>query len=221
MARVLDYTARLHNPGWEVHVDEIDALREYVHLNRSANALKLAAWQEIVDDVPDDTHLLLMDADMVVMHPLDVVWASEFDIAFTVRPDRMHGQTRIPLNGGFVAMRTSHIVREFFRAWQAMSARMTKDTQLHQRWRSRFGGQNQAALGAMFESPEFKRLHVNWLPCDRYNACEPEWREHWQTAKTLHLKSGLRQALFDPLAKPEPHLKPIVAHWLELEKAAG
>jgi hypothetical protein len=226
MARVLDYTARLHNPGWEVHVDEIDALGTYEPLNRSANAMKLAEWKKRVEEAPDGTHMLLMDTDMVVMHPLESVWETEFDIAFTVRPDRMAKKSiRIPLNGGVVYLRVSELVKKFFRTWQLISETMTRDRALHRRWHRRWGGQNQAALGAIIESAppesEFASLVVNWLQCSEDNACDPEWADHWQTAKILHLKSDLRQALFDPIAKPERHLKPIVAHWLELEKAAG
>jgi hypothetical protein len=219
MADVLRYTAQQHCPDWTLKIEEVTNIFKHVELNRSANALKLKEWVERVCAEPDGTRVLVMDSDMVIQRSLDDVWEHDFDIAFTCRPRRMEEKARMAMNGGVVYARVSEPVREFFRAWQRVSAEMVVDRDFHRKYHYRWGGQNQTALGAMIQKryPELTALNVTWLDCEVDNCADPEWEKHWRTAKILHIKGALRRAIFSE-TPVRSALHPIVAHWHAIEQ---
>jgi hypothetical protein len=243
LARVLEYSARKHCPGWDVHVERIEAPTAGSPLGMPAhvfNTRKLAWWAERVAAAPDGAQLLLVDADVVVLRPLDDLWSIDFDFGYTVRPEI----ARFPLNAGVVAVRASERVRDLFAAWS-----LENEAVLHARRetaRARYGGCNQAALGVLFERMEWGavterlgireaslgniRFRVAALPCAEWNCENATWQEGAaapERIRILHVKDQLRDRVFSAVAAfrrhrgipdPLPHLRPLAEIWHQAER---
>jgi alpha-N-acetylglucosamine transferase len=172
-----------------------------------SNSLKLEHWNALVQQAPDGDRILLIDADMLVVRPLDPVWDRPFDVAYTVRPSG----AKFPLNGGVVAVRVGAASRAFMQAWAAENRRMLNDQAHHNRWRQRFGGINQAALGALLAAGV--RGQFATLPCLEWN-CEDSCWGKFDPAVTrlVHIKSELRLACRSR-ADQRGRWQPIVDRW--------
>lgn len=148
MAAVLAYTAAKHCPHWDVRIERMTATPiSWAHpmANQShiANTQKMEAWHAIVEQSADGDRLLLIDADMAILRPLDDLWDLPFDYAYTVK------QTdRFPFNSGVIALRVGPQTRAFIAAWRHQNRSLLRDQYRHQDWRRQYGGINQAALGA-------------------------------------------------------------------------
>lgn len=219
LAAVLERSAREQCPGWDLDIVRLPRVPRVDGGSRQwgfeSNTRKLEQWSGWVDAAADGARVLLVDADMLVLRPLDPVWDDEtFDVAYSVRP----AGARYPLNGGVVAVRVGPAARAFFRAWVAENARMFADRRYHDRWRAQFGGINQAALGALLECLDTD-VRVATLPCLEWNcedACWPAFDP--AVTRILHIKSDLRQAcLF-----PGPHRgrwPELVSRWRAVDQA--
>jgi hypothetical protein len=216
MARVLADTARRHCPDWSIEIALTGPVRPtHVDAAYAYNTAKLAHWADVVDAAADGDRLLLIDADTLVLRPLDDVWARPFDVAYTVRPPG-----RFPLNAGVVFVRASERARRFLRAWQAENARMLRERLYHQVWRRQYGGLNQAALGALLHAGGVPGCTLTQLPCAEWNCEDSTWAAYDRTVtRILHVKSLLRRALFLG-AVHGPALRPLVHLWRESERAA-
>ncbi len=146
MARVLAMTAQEQCRGWDVNVEAIQpgavAMRSTLPRTIAANTRKLERWTELVTASQDGDRLLLMDADTMVLRPIDDVWDEAFDLAYTTRHSG-----RFPLNGGVLFVRVSHGIRAFFARWCDENTRMLHDRAHHATWQRRYAGINQAAFG--------------------------------------------------------------------------
>ena len=150
----------------------------------------------------------------MILRPLNAVWDLPFDVAYTVRP------RLLPLNAGVVFVRVSDRVRAFMTAWRDENRRMLTDTQHHQVWRRRYGGINQAALGAVLESPRTDGLAITPLPCSEWNCEDSTWRAYDpDVTRIVHLKSQLRIALFHGGSGGQ-EVRRLVTLWRALERAA-
>lgn len=222
MARVLEFSAQLHCPGWSINVREIgrspyvSALSNVSHRD---NTVKLVYWTQLVLSAADGDRLVLLDADMAVLQALDPVWDIAFDLAYTVRPEGC----RYPFNGGVVAVRVSAGVRAFMSAWLREDLRMLTDPKHHRDPRAKYGGINQAAFGYLLDTWPGHGLAIAQLPCAEWN-CEDSGWETFDPSVTriLHVKSGLRSvALATESTVPRaPDLLPMARIWRSLERAA-
>lgn len=217
MARVLAHTAAQQCPGWEIAVEPLPAPR--VHPNRNpghvANTAKLDHWSRLIEVAPDGDEVLLIDADTMILRPLDPIWDEPFDVAYTVRPDGY----RHPLNGGVVFVRVSDAARMFLDLWRTENRRMFNDPAYHRSWKAKYAGINQPALGVLLEE---RRSHARLraLPCAEWNCEESAWPTFDpQVTRIVHLKSALRRGLFN-LQPPTPQLKPLVRLWKTIEREA-
>lgn len=224
MARVLEYTARRHCPGWAIDVARIEppaARSARGSAWEAANTQKLDHWAARVAAAPDGTPMLLMDADTMILHSLDDVWARPFDVAYTVRDV---GGMRFPLNGGVVFLRVSPGTRRFVETWRAENRKMLENAAYHAPWNRRFGGINQAALGKVLESSLVAELKLNVLklPCSEWNAEDTSWAR-FDPARTriVHVKSGLRRAVFGPNVSAMAPYRALAVIWRRLEKEAA
>ena len=214
LARVLEHTARRHSPGWEVRVRRVDpgALRAASGSQSHAdNAWKLRCWRDIVAQVDIGAELLLVDVDTFVTGPLDPLWDLEFDVAYTAR-----SEARFPLNAGVLAARVGPGARRFFDAWVELDSAFLRDAEAHRPWRQRYGGMNQASLGALLEGGA-AGARVVALPCAVWN-CEDTCWERFDPAATriVHVKSALRMAVFGIASAPR--VRKLARLWLELER---
>lgn len=218
LARVLDYSARRQAPAWRVDVERIDPGPPG---NRTAafeaNTRKLDRWAAIVAAAHDGERLVLIDADTMVLRPIDPVWDLEFDVAYTVRP----AGTRLPFNAGVIILRVSPAVRTFVSRWAAENRRMLLDQARHAQYYRRYGGINQAALGALFDEGAAAGLRVARLECREWNCEDSTWSRYDGTTRIVHVKSGLRRTCFGLAPSPGlRHLAPIARVWRTLEREA-
>lgn len=218
LADVLEASAAVHCPTWQRDIERVPPPSR-VNMSEAfdANVHKMTRWCARLETADDGDAIVFMDADTVIVQPLDPIWSEPFDLAYTVKPG-----ARYPFNTGVVAVRVSDRVRTFFRAWHDECRRMqpnTAEAKAHHRtWRRRYGGIHQAALGCVFAAGAADGLQLATLPCRVWN-CEDL---HWTTfdpaeTRILHVKSGLRRAVLG--FSPVPHrLRPAVAYWRLVER---
>lgn len=218
LAQVLEFTARRHCPGWSVEVYRIEPVPRRSPLgvaSHAFNTMKMDAWRDAIAASQDGDQVLLIDADTMILRPLDDVWEWPFDIAYTVKQAQI-----FPFNSGVVFVRVTPAARAFVDAWQVENARLLDAPAEHQRWRSRYGGCNQAALGAMLESGMIDRLGLQMLkiPCAEWNCEDSSWtRFDPERTRIVHIKSALRRAVFG-IGPNTSRLRPLVGIWRQLER---
>ena len=219
LARVLEHTARKHCPNWQIRVRPMDWRRfqMYSRVSESnvANVQKIADWCDVVVAAPDGDCIALLDTDPFIVNPLDPVWKIPFDVAYTARPN----SCVMPINAGVVFVRVSPQTREFFLLWRDENIRMLADGDYHEFWMRRYGGINQAALGAVIHRKPV--VHMVDLPCVEWNCEDTTWSE-FDDARTriVHVKSGLRRAIFN-LSPATDVMRPLVRRWRALEHDAN
>lgn len=216
LARVLDYTARLFAPSWEVRVEEIPraALSSRASKASADNSWKLEHWARAVDAAPDGSGVLLLDSDTFLTAPIDSLWSYDFDLAYTVRD-----ASPFPLNGGVVAVRANERSRAFMHAWHRRDREMLRNLEFREPWRRRYGGQNQAALGSLLEGPEVERLNVAKLPCWEWNCEDCSWSRFGEQTKIVHVHAALRATVFH-FGPTTPALVPLASLWRSREREA-
>lgn len=235
MARVLRYTAAKYCPDWTIAIDAItpapmrSALGVPSHVS---NTQKMEAWWRAVEALPDESRVLLIDADTFIVGPLDAVWDLDFDFAYTSKE-----HTRFPFNSGVVFLRVTPAVRAFMRVWRDENVRMLGDAANHRPWREAYGGINQASLGYALRQAGIDPKHppadafpftssagtmqIRRIPCQVWN-CEDS---HWHTfdpqaTRIVHLKGILRTCLFQPTSR-RSRLRTLITLWHALERDAG
>lgn len=187
--KVWEYSAKKNSGAVAVDVVEIPPPKPaggdpYLH---NANHAKLKVWRDYVVNTDDD--VVLMDSDTLVLRDLTHVFdKNKFDVAVTTR-DR---NTRLTINGGVVFVRNTAAARQIIDLWYQADTELHKDRKLHERFRAKYGGMNQASYGYMLtrKHPGF----IAELPCSIYN--QVEW---WGSRKgkpcVVHYKSQLRHAV--------------------------
>lgn len=193
LARVLEASAHEHCVDWQILVKRLTAPAFAPTATDSYrdNTYKLDYWNECVQAAPVGTRMLLIDVDTLILRPITDVWSREFDIAYTTR------RGRFPLNAGVVFLRVSAYTRAWMLAWRDENRRMLQEPTYHQQWRRKYGGMNQAALGALLAQSVWRHLTFLELPCLEWNCEDSSWRDiDGQTTRILHIKSGLRRAVF-------------------------
>ena len=219
MARVLEHTARKHCSGWSIEVREmpVPAENPVRGAHAVANTAKLEEWTRAVLEAEDGARILLIDADTVILHRLDVVWGMDFDVAYTVRPKAMW-----PINAGVVFLKVNERSRAFMAEWNVENLRLFHDQAAHARVLAKWGGMNQSALGSLLDGGIVKRLGLGAirLPCSEFNCEDSTWPEFDpKVARVLHLKGALRRTILK-IGHGTPVSRPLAALWAELELEA-
>lgn len=217
LSRVLAHTAAVHCPTWEARIETVAPpknRRDVGVPSHVDNTHKLAWWADRVREATDGDQLLLIDADTAILKPLDDIWRESFDVAYTVRSGFF-----APFNAGVVFLRVSPLTRAFMDRWVTLNTELQHVTA--KPWRKRYGGVNQASLGALLEETDAMGLTVKPLPCRIWNCEDSAWA-HFDPMETriLHIKSGLRRACLHSVPVIEPELKPLMALWRGLEAQA-
>jgi len=210
LARVLEFSARMHCHGWDVRVVEMPSpagVGAYV-----ANTAKLDWWAARILEMPDVSECLLVDSDAVILRGLDDVWDREFDVAYTARPSG----SRLPLNAGVVFVRATSAGKGFVAGWAAENRAMMADQERHAPWRRAFGGINQAALGRVLSGDHGAR--VLSLPCAEWNCEDSTWGAFDESVtRIVHVKGRLRLAALG-MAPALPRLRRLVGVWRRVER---
>ena len=206
LAPVLEYSARVHCPDWDIRIEKLgrpqgltSAMGVSAHED---NTHKLDRWRRVVDEAPDGTPILLIDTDTVILRPLDDVWKSSFDVAYTDKP----AGSRFPLNGGVMFLRANLQSRAFVGRWADQNRTFLSDRSYKtSSVRRTFGGINQAALGSILRENERggSRVSVLALSCAEWNCEDETWEKFGPQTRILHVKSGLRREILK-LQGPRP-----------------
>lgn len=199
MAGVLERTAAEHCAGWHRTVRAIEPVARESSLKIEAhvhNAQKIEYWTSVVLGAADGEHLLLIDADVAILRPIDDVWSIDFDLAYTVK------RRPFPFNLGVMFVRVSPAVRQFFSRWLAANLALLEQPRGHLAWRQRYGGLNQATFGQLLEEGGLDALRLHTLPCAEWNCEESGWPS-FDPGKTriLHVKGALRRDVFPKIPK--------------------
>jgi hypothetical protein len=219
LARVLALSASQHCASWDVQIRTVvpprlqSALGIPSHVH---NTQKMEHWHRIVTEAPDGACVLLIDADTMILRPLDDVWAQEFDLGYTTK------ESRFPFNSGVVFVRVSDRVRAFVTSWRDENRRMLGDARHHQVWRKQYGGINQAALGCLLAKQAQFGLSLAKLPCLEWNCEDSHWAKFDpEVTRIVHIKGALRRAAFlRPQVRPLNELEPLVTRWRDLDDQA-
>jgi hypothetical protein len=219
LARVLAFTATQHCPGWDVQIHHLERVPAYTSALGNAshvyNAQNLAAWDAVIQQAREGDEVLFLDADTMIVNPLDPVWDAPFDVAYTVRT-----KGAIPLNAGVVAVRVSDRTRRFCARWSATCQHFLRHEAAHRPWRRKYKGINQSSLGALLEAHDHG-CQIAPLTCLEWNCENTEWASFDpRRTRIVHLKSGLRRAILGVM-RPKPEMQPLVAIWRELDAAVG
>ncbi len=168
------------------------AANSNARLSFQCNTAKMRLWESVVADAEDGECLALIDADVIVLRPLADVFSAEFDLAMTWRPEG----AKFPFNSGVVFVRVNDRTREFFAEWRRVNDEFLADGERHQQFRARYGGINQAALGAMLESDLAANLNILKLDCEEWNCEDSTWALANDATRVVHIKGRLRKAIF-------------------------
>jgi hypothetical protein len=228
LAGVLAFTATRHCPTW---TQAIAALPPpgFVHDANArlfqANTLKLEHWRDQVLGAADGDRMLLIDADTVILRPLEDVWGWPFDVAYTTKAippsARVRNVDRFKFNGGVVFLRVSAATRRFVTLWADENRRMLEDPKRHGPWLSRCGGINQAAFGKLLHEGALADLQLHELPCAEWNCEDSTWAAFdADRTRILHIKSDLRGACFLRY-RETPELDPLRKLWQGLDRQAN
>ncbi len=222
LARVLECSARVHCPDWEIQIEKLgrptgltSAMGVSAHVD---NTHKLERWKAILDQAEDGRPILLIDTDTVILRELEPIWRQDFDVAFTTKP----ADSRFPLNGGVMFVRAGAASRWFLAKWAATNRVFLTDRRYsHNPLRKKFGGINQAALGAVLQQT-LPDVRVCELPCSEWNCEDESWQKFGPQTRILHIKSGLRREVLK-LYGPRPKFAhaDCVQAWKQYEKLAS
>ena len=157
-----------------------------------ANDLKIEHWARFVEQCADGEQVALMDCDTLVLRPLDDAYATDFDIAYTVRTGK------VPFNSGVVFLRVNDKARRFMRQWATENHAIVKKGSQALSIIAEYAGPNQRAMKTMLDrcASTATGIKIRALPCTIWN-CEQESYAKFNPDKTavLHVKSWLREML--------------------------
>lgn len=219
MARVFAHSAQTHCPAWQLVFARLPMPARRIGESESyiTNTRKLDHWCEAVASARDGDELLLIDADTVILQPIDDIWERAFDLAYTVRPPGYP----CPINGGVVFVRVSPSTRLFMAAWGRINRQMLTHKPLRDKWR-RYAGLNQRAFGSLLEQKPGDYGVMLPLPCAEWNCEDATWSTFdTRATRILHVKSSLRSAIFERPGAARPHLRVIARHYAALEQIAA
>jgi hypothetical protein len=124
---------------------------------------------------------------MLVLHDLSIAFNDEFDIGLSYR-----GLEKLMWNGGVVFVKNTDPARAFMRAWKEADDYLFANPSVHQKWRTKFGGMNQASLGYLL-SHDKSGAKIKKFPCQIWNSVLEYWDKVDDKTMVLHVKSGLRK----------------------------
>jgi hypothetical protein len=181
------------------------------HHSFTSNHEKFKIWMDAVENANEP--VILMDCDMLVRAPFGEVFDQDFDVALTVRNNRLR------YNGGVVFVKPTQAGKDFIRAWAESDALLYSDPKEHEQWRRKYAGMNQAALGRVIELGLHKAKILE-VPCSKYNCCLDDFTNirysDPESVKVIHYKSGLRKSVLagrGPQYVPEHERIPCILWW--------
>ena len=198
LARVLAHSAKMYCPNASFELIKLPkpTVKTYKRSFES-NTIKINEWLRVLKNTKENC--IFMDADMVILRNIsDIFDDKTFDVAYTIRDGKY--RTNLPMNGGFVAIRNNKAGKEFLELWVKANSKMYKDIvenhgrKLHNKWRSKYGGMNQAAFGYLISKKNYT-ARLKSLLCSEWNSCIEHWQNINSFTRVIHIKSSLRNAI--------------------------
>lgn len=160
-----------------------------------ANTIKLNYWNKELQQSSDGDHIVFLDADTLLVNPINDVFNNNFDVAYTLRT-----RSKWILNAGVLFVKVNERSRAFFRRFTEINNMMFKDQSFHDLYKVKYAGMNQAAFGYMLEKEPYHATLLP-LPCGIWNACGEDWLSINDKTRIIHINGQARKAIFG--GKPE------------------
>jgi hypothetical protein len=216
LSQVLSYSIKKNCPEAQFKLIKIDPpVLKKGHKFKSfcSNTVKLKLWLEELKNTEDD--VVFLDCDMLVLKDISSAFNSEFDIGYTKRT-----KAAMPYNGGVVFIKNNKKAIEFIELWDRINDKMYNDYNFHAPWRDKYAGMNQAAFGYIMEKEKFD-AKLKQFPCAEWNACVEDWPSINGTTKIIHVKGGLRRAIFNSRLPEEYRYSRAIIIWNNYAVAAN
>lgn len=209
----------------------VDGSENDPNINFLYNTIKLRKWVECFDKYDDD--LIFADCDMLMISSAEHAFDQDFDVAFTERTikrvtdvtdvEKYWGRKsidRMPMNGGIMFARNNQRAKDFFNKMLEINDKMYyEDEDLHQKWRIKYAGMNQAAFGCVYEEyPEIAKVIP--LPCRIWNAVDGDWHAVNNHTIFMHVKSKLRKLVMTK-QRPYGNFKVAMQKWYDIAESIG
>jgi len=153
------------------------------------NHAKLVVWRDQIHAEPDGSQVILMDADTIVLGPLEDAFDRPYDIGWTWRPGRL------PANSGVVFVNCNERSRNFMDAWVQRDRMLMENRTLADHGARKFGGANQASFMWLIThggGTDIANCHT--MMCKKWNSVDQTWHEFSDDTRVLHIKGKLRDA---------------------------
>jgi len=217
LSRVLEYSIQKNCPDADLEMLRIPPPKGYPSKRCfAANTLKIQKWVDIMNITNDN--IVFLDCDMLVLRDISDIFEDDFDIGLTIR-----GTGSIPYNGGAVFVRNSQKAKDYMELWNEVNIHLYNNPKEHNYWRNKKGyaGMNQAALGCLMETKKYQ-ANVKKYPCAIWNLCRNHWNKITDESRILHIKSGLRKAVFARASSIiVAKYQKAISIWLQYAKEAG
>ena len=208
LLKVLESSCQHYMPDIPFVCLQIDDVREKTdrHIGYHANTVKLRELAQYVKYEYDD--LIIIDCDMMCLAPGYNAFDEIFDIAYTMRTT-INGPGTPTLNGGVIMVRNNHRAKSWFSELLNVNEWMYSIPALHDKWRYRYPGMNQSAMGYMIEEFRHPAILHEYKTCD-WNAVDCDWKKPGNPV-FVHCKGDLRELIKRRL-HPGPLAK-LVERW--------
>jgi hypothetical protein len=204
-----------HVPEAELVCHEIAAPfvpRGVLHRAMVSNTEKLRIWANEMQKA--ECPIVFCDCDMMATGDLSELFSilpepDFFDVAFTAR-----SSGKYPINGGAVYARPNENARRFFTLWRAANNLLFANKVLHRKFREKYAGMNQAALGYLLEEGKHG-TRIAKVPCSIWNACDDDWIAFSDVTRLVHVKGELRRSVLGakPIEAMEPRCQELARIW--------
>lgn len=167
----------------------------------NTNSQKLNIFNKIVQAADED--IIFTDCDMILTQDISEL----FDRVRTIGYTYADYPRSVPFNGGVLVVKNNQQAKDEFDELTDLNNVMVEKPLYHSKFRQKYQGINQSAMGAMLERG------VTWtrLPMSIYNLAE-NWHVPIEQTKLIHYKGKLQDAIFN---KPILAYRPFVKLWFE------
>jgi len=219
----LEHSIKKHCPNVTIKMIKLQTPKVHTYKRCfESNTVKIDKWLEVLKGTKED--VIFMDADMMVLRDVTDLFNDKNHDVFYSKRDRKH----LPMNGGFVGIRNNEAGIDFLEKWVKANRILYEDIvknhgkTLHSKWRSRYGGMNQAAFGYMLSEMKLK-ARLKPIPCYEWNACVEHWAKINASTRVVHIKGGLRRAVMSnrPAAVMLPKMRKAVEIWRQYAADIG
>lgn len=148
--------------------------------------------------------IAVCDVDLMFLKPITDIENMSFDIALTVR------ESKTKYNTGLWFCRPTKKTRIFIKKWIRNTHLLMCKFERNLQYILRQGGIDQAGLFMTLEKNPDMDINIIELPCQEWNATQSEWKYVDEKTRVIHVKSMLREAVFDRMEEIPGYFLPLV-----------